>query len=153
MHRRSAIGGLLGVCAALSAKMRGAAAWTLISQDQFDEINQPQTGAAPGSHDGQPIRIPVIEMVEPDLTKPINPPVKIRIRFQAPAGAVIDPTSFRATYGWFDITNQLLAHAKIDGSGISADDAEIPSGKYKVTLHISDTKGRVGTQAFDFQVA
>lgn len=153
MHRRSAIGGLLGVLAGLGAKMRDAAAWTLITQDQSDEINQPQAAAAPGTHDGQPIRIPMIEIIEPDLTRPINSPVRIRIRFQAPAGAVIDPASFRATYGWFDITKQLLAHAKIDASGISADDAEVPSGKYKVTLQISDTKGRVGTQVLGFQVA
>src|SRR5712672_1254196 len=153
MHRRTVIGGLLGFCAALGSKMRGAAAWTLITQDQFDEINQQQAAAAPGTHDNQPIRTPVIEIIEPDLTKPINPPVRIRIRFQAPAGASIDPASFRATYGWFDITKQLLGHAKIDASGISADDAEVSSGKYKVTLQISDTKGRVGTQAFDFQVA
>jgi hypothetical protein len=153
MHRRSIIVGLLGVCAALSAKMRGAAAWTLITKDQFDEISQPQAAAPPGTHDGQSIRMPMIEIIEPDLTKPINPPVRIRIRFQASAGASIDPASFRATYGWFNITNQLLAHAKIDASGISADDAEIPSGKYKVTLQVSDTKGRVGTQAFEFLVA
>lgn len=152
MHRRSVIGGLLGVFAALGAKMRDAAAWTLISQDQLDEINQPRA-AAPGSHDGQPMRAPVIEIVEPDLTKPVNSPVKIRIRFQAPPGAIIDPASFRAIYGWFDITKQLLAHAKIDASGISADDAEVPSGKYNVTLQVSDTKGRVGTQAFDLHVA
>ena len=153
MHRRSAIGVLLGVCAVLNTKVRSAAAWTLITQDQFDEINQQKAAAAPGTHDGQPIRIPVIEIIEPDLKMPIKPPVKIRIRFRAPAGASIDPASFRATYGWFNITNQLLSHAKIDASGISADDAEIPSGKYKVTLQISDTKRRVGTQAFDFQVA
>jgi hypothetical protein len=36
---------------------------------------------------------------------------------------------------------------------ISADDAQIPSGKYKVTFQISDTKGRVGTQESDFRVA
>jgi hypothetical protein len=153
MHRRNVIGVLLGACAGLSIKVQRAAAWELITQDQFEEINRPKADAVPGTHGDQSIRIPVIEIIEPNITKPFNSPVKIRIRFQAPADASIDPGTFRATYGWFNITNQLLAHAKIDPSGISADDAEIPSGKYKITLQISDTKGRVGTQEFDFQVA
>jgi hypothetical protein len=153
MHRRNVIGVLLGACAGLSIKVQRAAAWALITQDQFEEINRPKADAVPGTHGGQSVRTPVIEIIEPDMTNPINSPVKIRIRFQAPADASIDPATFRATYGWFDITNQLLAHAKIDSSGISADNAEIPSGKYKVTFQISDTKGRVGKQEFDFRVA
>jgi hypothetical protein len=51
------------------------------------------------------------------------------------------------------ITNQLASHAtKKDALGISAEDAEIPRGKYKITLQISDTNGRIGTQEFSFQV-
>jgi hypothetical protein len=133
--------------------VQSAAAWTLITQDQIDEVNRAKADAARDTFGIEPIRMPVIEIIQPDITKPIETPVKIRIRFRAPAGASIDPASFRATYGWFNITNQLLAHAKIDSSGISADDAEIPSGKYKITLQISDTKGHVGTKEFDFQVA
>jgi len=155
MHRRSVIAGLSGVCAAaISLKMRSAAGWTLITQDQFDEINEPQAAARTGPQSIQPIRVPIIEVLEPDLTKqPITAPVRLRIRFQAPPGASIDVASFRATYGWFDITSQLIGHAKIDASGISADEAEIPSGKYRITLQVSDNKGRVGTQAFNFQIA
>jgi hypothetical protein len=148
MHRRSIIGIFLGVCVGLNTKLRSAAAWALISEDQSDEINNPKPAAAPST-----ITVPVIEIIEPDMTMPIRSPVKIRIRFQAPAGASIKPESFRATYGWFDISDQLISHAaKIDALGISADDAEIPKGKYKITLHISDTKGRIGTQELNFQV-
>ena len=94
----------------------------------------------------------MIEVVEPDVSKPIRSPVKIRIRFLAPQGASINPASFRATYGWFNITDRLVANAKIDASGISADNAEIPAGDYKVTLQIEDDQGRVGTHAFEFRV-
>jgi subtilisin family serine protease len=44
--------------------MRGAGPWTLITPNQFDEINQPQAAAVPGTHDGQPKRIPVVAVVD-----------------------------------------------------------------------------------------
>lgn len=152
MRRRSFVGCLFGACAAYGIKVSSAFAWALVTEDQANEIDQPRTTVAPGSADGKAASMPVIEIIEPDIAKPVQSPVKIRIRFQASTGASINPASFRATYGWFDITDQLMSHAKVDASGISADDAEIPKGRYKIRLQISDTKNRVGTTLCDFQV-
>jgi hypothetical protein len=79
---------------------------------------------------------------------------RIRIRFQAQTGAAINPGSCRVKYGWLgiDITDRLVAHAKIGASGISADYAEIPAGAYMITLQIADDLGRVGTRTFEFTV-
>jgi hypothetical protein len=153
MHRRSVITGLLSVCATLSIGNRRAAAWALITKDEF--LNESRAApvenapllAQPGA--------PVIEVLEPDPTRPIKSPATIRISFRPMAGATINPASFRAKYGWLgiDITDRLVGHAQVDASGLSASNAEIPAGQYKITLQIADNLGRVGTRAFEFSVS
>jgi hypothetical protein len=151
MYRRNFIIALLSGSAALGAKIEHAAGWALITEDEFKEESKkarPKAAAAPPPLSDQP----VIEVVEPDPLKPVRSPVSIRIRFQAHAGATINPKSFRAHYGWFDITDRLVAHAELDASGISANNADIPAGDYTVTLQIADNRGRVGTRILKFTV-
>lgn len=151
MHRRNFITTLLGALVVSGIKVRNAGAWTFITEDEFKEESGgalPKAVPAPPSQSGAP----VIEVLEPDPAKPIKSPVTIRIRFHAQAGARIIPTSFRAKYGWFDITDRLVAHAKVDATGIFAENAEIPAGQYKVTLQIADDQGRSATRALEFRV-
>lgn len=152
MNRRAFVVGLLSVFASLAIALRRAAAWTLITNDEFQaesRADRPE-GAAPLPQAGSP----QIEVLKPDASKPVKSPVTIRIRFRPQAGATINPATFRARYGWLgiDITDRIIAHAQIDASGLSADNAEIPPGQYSVTLEIADTVGRVGTRAFTFRV-
>ena len=102
--------------------------------------------AAPGA--------PAIEVVEPDPSQPLRPPVCIRLSFRPQAGAAIEPKSFRALYGWFglDITATLLRYATISADGLVVERAEIPSGRHKITLLIADTLGRIGRRTLHVKV-
>ena len=150
MHRRTLLFGLL----ALSYVNPGhAAGWTLISKEEFE-----RDSVAPHFRGGflattQP-GAPTIEIEQPDETKPIKLPINIRVRFRPQAGAMIDPRSFRATYGWLgiDITQRIIEHAQVSAAGLVANGADIPAGHHKVTLQIADNMRRVGTETFEFTV-
>jgi hypothetical protein len=97
---------------------------------------------------------PVIEVNQPDATKPIKPPVTIRIHFRPKEGATIDLASFRVTYGLLgvDITKRIIEHAHVSASGLLANNADVPAGHHRVTLQIADNMQRVGIRTFDFTV-
>jgi hypothetical protein len=150
VDRRSLIFGLLAVTYVNPCR---AAAWTLISKEEFEQDSAAprfRGFIAPSTQAGAPI----IEVDQPDETKSINVPVTIRLRFRPQAGAIIDLTSFRATYGWLgiDITQRILEHAQVNTSGLVANGADIPAGHHKVTLQVADNMHRVGMRTFEFTV-
>lgn len=154
MHRRKLMLTVSGAFAFICTETRRGFAWTLLTTEEVSE----ETKAQPPKEEpalAAPVGAPVIEVLEPDSSRPIKAPVNIRIRFRAQQGATIDPATFRAKYGWLglDITGRLIGHAKIDAAGVSADNAEIPAGHYMVTLQIADSLGRVGTRALEFTIA
>jgi len=102
----------------------------------------------------QHVRLITIRIEEPDITRPVRSPVRIRISFQAAANARIVVNSLRVRYGFLgiDITRRILAHARPTASGVSVDDAELPRGRHKVTIQIADNLGRVGAQSVDFNI-
>jgi hypothetical protein len=146
---------LLTLCTTVLTTTRRAYAWELITNEELEReksASASQSQLAPASP--PPPGAPTIDVEQPDATKPITPPVTIRIRFKAQSGATIDPSSFRAKYGWLgiDITSRIIANAKVDASGIVAENANIPAGQYQVTLQIADNLHRVGTRVFNFSV-
>jgi hypothetical protein len=150
MHRRTFLSALIVVA---SASRSQAAAWPLITDEEFQREQ-----AAPHVEESfalPPQGVPTIDVLEPDKTKPIKSPVTIRIRFQAQDGATIDISSFRVTYGFLgiDITKKIVDHAQLTEQGITATDAQLPSGHHKVTLQVADNRRRVATQTFEFTVA
>lgn len=152
MNRRNLTLSLLTTCAAVCFETRHAAAWTLITAEELArEKMTPQLAASP--IEAQP-GAPTIEVEQPDATKPIKSPVSVHIRFKPHEGATIVPESFRAKYGWLgiDVTDRITANAKIDPSGLVANNAEVPAGKYKLTLQIEDSLHRVGTRVLEFSV-
>jgi hypothetical protein len=156
MHRRTLIAGVLAITGTLCATIRRSAAWVLFTPDEINREraaphNEPIPFALP------PPNAPVIKVEEPDLTKPIKPPVTIRVTFQAQGkGAVIDPESFQATYGWLriPITDRILEHSTLSASGLVATNVEFPPGSYSVTLQIADnrTPPLVGVSTLEFTV-
>lgn len=99
--------------------------------------------------------VPQIEVVRPQEAGTLTSPLTIILRFRAATGAQIVPTSFRAHYGLLglDITNRLLPYARLDASGLNAENAALPSGSHRVQVQIADTRGRVGDRTFRFMVA
>ena len=149
----------------MSAKLAIAAlglalpALTSVAQTQWDIITPqedardhaaPQTPAPP---DLPPP--PVIDLLRPDLSKPIQNPATIEVRFNAGPGGAIDIGTFTATYGWLgiNITKRLLEHAVATPNGLSAANVDLPPGDHRVTLSISDTSGKTASRTFRFSVA
>jgi len=164
MQRRKFIIGLISSWVAFlySTVSRADDLWLLVTKEEFDreiafqkvaaEATQKWSAAPPPPR--TTVGGPIISVRQPDQSKPIQPPVTIRIAFRAEPGATIDVKSFRAMYGSmkFDITQRLLDHAKLDASGLSANNAQLPAGQHIVTLAIGDSLHRIGTLTIRFTV-
>jgi hypothetical protein len=85
VNRRTLIFGLLAVS---YVNPSNAAGWTLISKEEFE-----QNSRAPHFREvfglTSQLGAPVIEVAQPDETKPIKVPVTVRLLFRPQAGAVI----------------------------------------------------------------
>jgi hypothetical protein len=152
MNRRRFIACSVAITAAQFALVNRATAWVLITGEEAEkESKAPQVF---GERAQAEAGAPKIVVEEPDPTKPIKAPITIRIKFEPQGDAKIDPSSFRATYGFFalDITQRIIENAKVTTTGIVATNANIPPGRYSVTLQIADNKRRVGVQNFNFTV-
>jgi hypothetical protein len=102
----------------------------------------------------QPAGAPRIEVVAPDLTRPIQVPARIEVRFTGGASSEPRPETFKALYGAFrlDITQRLLKFAKVTKEGIVVSEAELPSGRHQLLLTMTDTQGRQIQQTVSFTV-
>jgi len=149
VHRRTLILGGIAISCATASR---AAAWTLVTKEELardlaaPHLEKSNATIQPGA--------PMIEVEQPDETRPIKPPVTIRLRFLPQGNSKIELTSFRATYGWLalDITKRILEHAELKESGLIANNADISPGNYKITLQIADDLHRVGSRDFEFTV-
>jgi hypothetical protein len=150
MYRRA----FLIAMVAMYASRSRAAGWRLITDEEFQSDR-----VAPHTPEVVPFSLPaegapIIEVKQPDVTKPIKSPVTIELRFSAQNGAKIDTSSFRATYGWLsiDITSRILDHAQLTEEGLVAMDANLPSGNHKVSLQIGDNRQRITVRTFQFTI-
>jgi hypothetical protein len=129
-----------------------ADSWSLVTSEEFEtERSSPRIEESFATLDP---KAPIIEIEQPDETKPIKSPVSIRIRFLPQDGAMIDLSTFKVTYGFisFDITRRIIEHAQLGRSGLVATDATIPSGRHRVTLQIADNLHRIGIRIIEFTV-
>jgi hypothetical protein len=162
VHRRTLIFGLLALYATVCRAR--AAAWALITKEEFEldstaphreeSLAATQPLSRSMRRTSRPPDAPIIELEQPNATKPIKPPLTIRIHFRPKEGATIDLTSFRVTYGWLalDITKRIIEHAHVSASGLLANNADIPAGRHRVTLQVADNMHRVGVRTFEFTV-
>ena len=97
---------------------------------------------------------PRIELVSPDIKRPVNVPTKIEVKFTGNAPAEPKPETFKALYGAFkiDITQRLLGVAKVTKDGITVTDATLPSGKHQLLLLLTDSLGRETQHIVSFAV-
>jgi hypothetical protein len=98
---------------------------------------------------------PSIELLSPDVKRPLTGAVNIVVRWSASDGAAIDLSTFRVLYGRLrlDVTERLAAHAKVTPSGVEAPDAKLPEGSHRLVIQVADTLKRVGRQEVNFEVA
>src|SRR5262249_949856 len=150
MYRRGLI---LGVIASSCFGFRAASAWSLVTRQQSQRENAaPHKQAAPAAPRSG---APTIRIEEPNTTRPIGSPVRIRVTFQPASNATIVVDSLRVRYGslGIDITRRILAHARPTASGVTVDDAELPRGRHRVTIKIADNWSRVGYKSLVLTVA
>jgi hypothetical protein len=144
----------LSIAASIALAILPAAAqsvWHLITpQEEARDDVAPHAPALP-DRSGPP----TIDLLRPDLSRPIRNPTTIELRFSPGPGGAIDMASFSATYGWLgiDVTRRLLQHAVTTGNGIVARDVDLPLGNHRITLSIADTAGRASSRTFALSVA
>lgn len=97
---------------------------------------------------------PRIEVLVPDVTKPVGAPTSIEVKFVTTAPAEPRPESFRVLYGAFriDITQRLLGVANVTKEGIKVNGANLPFGRHQLALTLADTQGRETVQFLQFTV-
>jgi hypothetical protein len=97
---------------------------------------------------------PRIELVSPDVNKPVNVPTRIEVKFSGNPPGEPKPETFKALYGTFkiDITQRLLNVAKVTKDGVNVTDASLPSGKHDLLLLLTDSLGRETQQKISFSV-
>jgi hypothetical protein len=125
--------------------------WNLVTPEE--DARDRSAPHVPGPPDLPPP--PAIDLLRPDISKPVRNPVTIDVRFSAGPGRAIDMRTFRATYGWLgiDITRRLLEHAIKTPNSLSAKNVNLPPGDHRVTLSIADTFGKAASRTFRFSVA
>ena len=98
---------------------------------------------------------PVIVIVDAEaLVQPVKNPFSIEILMQVQRDAELNLGSFKAFYGAFkiDITERLLKEASKTLNGLKLANLQIPSGRHKILLRVSDTKGRTAEKEIAFKV-
>jgi hypothetical protein len=88
------------------------------------------------------------------LSQPVKNPFSIEILMQSQRDAELNFASFKAFYGAFkiDITERLLKEASKTLTGLKLANLQIPSGRHKILLRVSDTKGRTAEKEIAFKV-
>jgi hypothetical protein len=124
--------------------------WTLITPDEDARDRVAPHVAAPP--DTPPP--PRIDLLRPDISRSLQNPVTIEVRFSAGPGREIAMQSFRAIYGWLgiNITNRLLQHAVKGPNSLSAANVNLPVGDHRITLSIADNTGKTASRTFRFSV-
>ena len=98
---------------------------------------------------------PTIAVVDAEaLAHPVKNPFSIEIWMQAQRDAELNFASFKAFYGAFkiDITERLLKEASKTVTGLKLANLQIPSGRHKILLRVSDSKGRTAEKEIAFRV-
>jgi hypothetical protein len=97
---------------------------------------------------------PRIQVLAPDISRPVAMPTRIEVKFVTATPAEAKPETFKALYGAFrlDITQRLLGAAKITKDGISVAEAVLPRGRHQILLSLTDSAGREGQQVISFSV-
>ena len=123
-----------------------------ITEDQFDAVE------ATGPDDELVLRgevergAPAIVVDTPTLDESVKPPFDVSIRFEANDDANINIDTLKIKYGFFDLTDEVIARMKVSATGISGPIDAVKPGRYKLKVSISDDKKRTGRALLVFRV-
>lgn len=100
--------------------------------------------------------VPLIDVLKPEPAADlkVKAPFAISVLFKGQADSPIDPSTFKVMYGALklDITGRITKFVKVGKEGFSLENAQIPSGKHRLTLQVQDEKQRVAERELRFEV-
>jgi hypothetical protein len=100
--------------------------------------------------------VPLIDILTPEPAPDlkVKAPFAISVQFRGQADSPINPASFRVLYGAFkiDITNRITQYVKVTKEGFSLENAQIPTGKHRLTMIVQDDKQRIAERELRFEV-
>ena len=127
---------LLGLAAAATAH-----GFTLVSDEEFrQESAFAATTRSYASKAIEPPGAPRIEVISPEVSGVVKPPVRIQVKFVAEQDSEINPATFKVYYGMFrlDLTERILKQASVTKAGMQLDNADVPAGNHRLFLQIKD---------------
>jgi hypothetical protein len=100
--------------------------------------------------------VPLIDILKPEAVADlkVKAPFAISVLFKSQADAAIDPATFKVMYGAFkiDITSRITKFVKVTKDGFNLENAQIPSGKHRLTMQVMDEKQRVAERELRVEV-
>lgn len=100
--------------------------------------------------------VPLIDILKPEpaVDLKVKAPFAIAVQFKSQADAPIDPSTFKVMYGALkiDITSRITKFVKVSKDGFSLENAQIPTGKHRLTLQVQDEKQRIAERELRLEV-
>jgi len=128
----------------------------LVSPEEYrrEQSGPPQYARAFTYQGASPSGAPRIDLVYPEIDKPVSVPTRVDVRFFSQPPAELDPSSFRVRYGrmQMDITERLLSIATLTKEGLVAKGLALPVGEHQLSISITDTLGRQTVHTLNFSV-
>jgi hypothetical protein len=147
-----------GILAASMASAANRSGFELLTDQEY-QSEVALRSAAPGAAlipKAADFDAPIITVLKPDRTTPVQPPFDIDVRFKAAEGASVNLASLKVMYGFLrlDVTKRILMApgVQVSEAGLTASGAQMPSGSHKVVIELADNFGRKRRQLFEFTV-
>ena len=99
-------------------------------------------------------RKPAAGLSSPAPGLKVKAPFAITVQFVGQADSPIDPATFQVFYGALkiDITSRITRFVKVTKEGFSLENAQIPSGKHRVSLQVQDEEQRLAERELRVEV-
>ncbi len=139
--------------ATLTFSSLAATPWALLSPEEAARDRAAPRTSETRSPEG--IGAPVIDLLSPDISRPVRNPVNVDLRFRAQPGTSVSMNTLRVRYGLLgiDITRRLLRHATVTQNRVFATDVDIPTGRHRLTVSVADSAARIGSRTFVISIA
>ena len=157
-HTSKNIRKILLICAVLGATAAATSAYAfdLVTVEEHNEAVESGENPADDLIAKSISGGPEIVIVSPhETSEKLASPVDIEVRFQSSDGASIDMDSLKIYYLMFikkDVTKRILENAEVGVDSIKAPGAELPSGRHKFLVEISDSAQRKSSEKFVVEV-
>lgn len=142
---------LVGLLSATSL----ASTWQIVNEAEMLEFGGPQGFEAPRPLRSRSVQ-PAIELINPvpSADGKVNVPFPIEVKFFTTAGSHIRPETLRILYGMLklDVTDRMRKLIQVTPAGFHLDKADIPKGKHRLLIQITDDKDRTAEKDIRLQV-